>query len=172
MGVPAVSYRATTNDDYDYGFYRLPNMLSHQCFNFEELLLTLKKILCGQLGVGDGEERQALIDHYLAAQKGPLACERIIDVLQKTSAELPNLPRPPLGDRLEGWFKATKRRVRRWSKLRKTDANRSLEHQQNKYPEVPLDEVRARVARFQQVLGNNGRLNVEQICHRLLRISA
>ena len=172
MGVPAVSYRATTNDDYDYGFYRLPNMLSHQCFNFDELRQTLKKILCGQLGVGDGEERQALIDHYLAAQKGPLACERIIDVLEKTSVELPNLPRPPLGDRLQGWFKATKRRVRRWSKLRKKDFNRSLAHQQNKYPEVPLGEVRDRVARFQQVLRDSDRLNVEQFCPRLFRISA
>jgi surface carbohydrate biosynthesis protein len=172
MGVPSVSYRATTNDDYDYGFYRLPNMLSHQCFNFEELVQTLKKILCGHLGVGDGEERQALIDHYLAAQRGPLACERIIDVLEKTSAELPNLPMPPLYDRLNGWRKATKRRVRRWSKLRKTDFNRSLAHQQNKYPEVPLGEVRARVARFQQVLRDNRRLNVEQFHHRLFRISA
>ena len=107
MGVPAVSYRATTNDDYDYGFYRLPNMLSHQCFNFEELQQTLKKILCGELGVGNGDERQTLIDHYLAAQKGPLACERIIDVLEKAAADLPNLPRPPIGDRVQGWFKAT-----------------------------------------------------------------
>jgi len=172
MGVPAVSYRATTNDVYDYGFYRLPNMLSHQCFNFEELVQTLKKILCGQLGVGDGEERRALIDHYLAAQRGPLACERIIDVLEKTSAELPNLPMPPLYDRLKELRKATKRRVRRWSKLRKPDSNRSLAHQQNLYPEVPLGEVRARVARFQKVLGDNGRLNVEQIYNRLFRISA
>jgi hypothetical protein len=172
MGVPAVSYRATTNDDYDYGFYRLPNMLSHQCFNFEELVQTLKKILCDQLGVGDGEERQALIDHYLAAQRGPLACERIIDILGKASTELPNLPMPPLGDRLQGWFKATNRRVRRWSKLRKTDSNRSLAHQQKKFPEIPLGEVRDRVARFQQVLRDNGQLNVEQICNRLFRISA
>jgi hypothetical protein len=172
MGVPAVSYRATTNDDYDYGFYRLPNMLSHQCFNFEELQQTIKKILCGELGVGNGEERQTLIDHYLAAQKGALACERIIDVLEKAAADLPNLPGPPIGDHLQGWFTATTRRVRRWLKLRKTDFTRSLEHQQNKYPEVPLGEMRDRIARFQQVLGDNGRLNVEQICPRLFRISA
>jgi hypothetical protein len=174
MGVPAVSYRATTNDVYDYGFYRLPNMLSHECFNFEELAQTLKKILCGQLGVGNGEERRALIDHYLAAQRGPLACERIIDVLEKTFAELPNLPMPPLYDRLKGWRKATKRSVRQWSKrrkMRKTDFNRSLAHQQNLYPEVPLGEVRARIARFQQVLRDNDQLNVEQFRHRLFRIS-
>jgi hypothetical protein len=32
--------------------------------------------------------------------------------------------------------------------------------------------VRDRVARFQQVLRDNDRLNVEQFCHRLFRISA
>ena len=172
MGVPAVSYRATTNDDYDYGFYRLPNKLSHQCFNFEELQQTIKKILSGELGVGNGEERQTLIDHYLAAQKGALACERIIDVLEKAAADLPNLAGPPIGDHLQGWFTATTRRARRWLKLRKTDSTRSLEHQQNKYPEVTLGEMRDRIARFQQVLGDNGQLNIEQICPRLFRISA
>ncbi len=172
MGVPTVSYRATTNEDYDYGFYRLPNMLSHQCFNFEELRQTLEKILCGELGVGNGGERQALIDHYLAAQKGPLACEKIIDVLKRAAVDLSSLPGPPMGDRLQGWLKATRRRIRRWIKLRKTDPTRSLEHQQNKYPEVSLAEVRNRVARFQQILGDDDRLNVEKISHSLFRISA
>ena len=100
-----------------------------------------------------------------------LACESIIAVLEKTAADLPKLPGPPIGDRLQGWFKATKRRVRRWSKLRRTDPTRSLEHQQNKYPEVSLDGMRVWVARFLKVLGDNGRLNVEQIYHKLFRIS-
>ena len=45
MRVPAVSYRETVNDFYDDGFYRLPNRLSHQCFDFEELRATLSRIL-------------------------------------------------------------------------------------------------------------------------------
>ena len=44
MRVPAISYRATVNDYYDYGFYQLPNRLSHQCFDFEQLQATLVKI--------------------------------------------------------------------------------------------------------------------------------
>lgn len=100
-----------------------------------------------------------------------LACESIIAVLEKTAADLTKLPGPPIGDRLQGWFKATKRSVRRWSKLRRTDPTRSLAQQQNKYPEVSLDRMRVRGARFLQVLGDNGRLNVEQIYHKLFRIS-
>ena len=45
MRVPAVSYRKTVNDFYDDGFYRLPNRLSHQCFDFAELRTTLARIL-------------------------------------------------------------------------------------------------------------------------------
>jgi surface carbohydrate biosynthesis protein len=123
MGVSALSYRATVNDYYDDGFYRLPNRLSHQCFDFEELKQTLKKILAGEIGAGDGDERRALIDHYLTAREGPLACERIIDVLEKSMAGLSKMPLPPLKDRLEGWFKTTKRRVRRRSKQRSEDAD-------------------------------------------------
>ena len=36
MGVLAISYRTTVNDFYDHGFYRLPNLFSHHCFDFEE----------------------------------------------------------------------------------------------------------------------------------------
>ena len=172
MGVAALSYRPTVNEYYDYGFYRLPNMLSHQCFDFEELKQTLKKILAGKLGVGDGDERQALINHHLAAQDGPLACERIIDVLETAAEGLSKLPMPPLKDRLEGWFKVTKRRLRRRSKLRGADADRSLAHHNKKNPEISINEMRARTQRFQQVLGDEEQLNVEQIYDKLFLISA
>jgi surface carbohydrate biosynthesis protein len=172
MGVSALSYRATVNDDYDDGFYRLPNRLSHQCFDFEELRQTLKKILAGELGVGDGDERQALIDDYLTAREGPLACERIIDVLEKSVEGFSKMPMPPLKDRLEGWFKANKRRVRRRSKLRRADANKSLAHHHKKNPEISLDEMRARVARFQEVLDDEGQVKVEQVYNTLFRISS
>jgi len=54
LGVAAISYRPTVNDYYDLGFYRLPNLLSYQCFDFEELRGTLGDILAGRLGPPDG----------------------------------------------------------------------------------------------------------------------
>jgi surface carbohydrate biosynthesis protein len=171
MGVPAVSYRVTTSEVYDKGFYCLPNKLSHPCFNFEQLEQTVRKVLSGQLGVANNDGQQAFIDHYMAAQKGPLACERIVDVLEKAAADLIRQPLPPIRDRLQGWFKTTKRRWKRWSKQHKKDPTRSLEHQQNKYPEVALEKMRARLERFLKVLGDDGRLKVEQVRQKLFRIS-
>src|SRR6185437_3612246 len=84
LGVPAISYLATFNEYYDYEFQGLPTKLSHQCFSFEELERTLTQILAGELDVAEGEERKALIDYYLAAQNGRLACERIVDVLEES----------------------------------------------------------------------------------------
>ena len=171
MGVPAISYRATVNDYYDYGFYQLPNGLSYQCFDFDGLQQTLRKVLSGRLGPADGDDRQALIARHVAAQDGPLACERIVDVLEKVVDRLSQLSKPGLRQRLEGWFKATKRRARKQSKLRDKDSQGLLEFHRHRYPEVSLDELRERVARFQHLLGDDGEIKVESIYEELFRIS-
>jgi surface carbohydrate biosynthesis protein len=172
MRVPAISYRATIDEKYDYGFYALPNKLSHQCFDFDQLQQTLSKILAGELGAADGDKRLTLIDHHLSGLKGPLACERIIDVLEKIVDGLSELPNPLLWGRLEKWFKATKCRVRLRSKLRVARSDKSLEFQRHKYPEIFIEDLRSRITRLQQVLGKDGKLKVDQIYPKLFRIRA
>ncbi len=171
LGVPAISYRATVNDYYDLGFYRLPNSLSYQCFNFEELRVKLGDILAGKLKSPAGDERQALIGRHLAALEGPMACERIVDVFVKMADNLPQSPKPPLRDRLKRFFKSTKRRRRQRSKSRNTGSDESLEFQRHKYPDITLKEMRTRITKFQQLLGDDGEVNVGQIYQKLFRIS-
>ena len=96
MRTPAVSYRKMVNDYYDDGFYKLPNRLSHQCFDFEELRGTLDRILTGELGPAGGTERDALIDYFLAGREGPLACERMVDVLVGFAEEMSQTAPPGL----------------------------------------------------------------------------
>jgi len=172
MRVPAISYRATIDEKYDYGFYALPNQLSHQCFDFDQIQQTLSKIIAGVLGAADGDKRLALIDHHLSGHKGPLACERIIDVLEKNMDVPSELPMPLLWERLEKWIKATKRRV--WQKpiSHAARSNKALEFQRHKYPEISIEEIGSRVIRFQQLLGKGPELKVEQIYPKLFRIRA
>ena len=111
MGVPAITYRKSANEYYDNGFYRLPNSLSHQCFNFEELRLTVEKILAGELSGPVDEKQQVILGRYLTAQDGALACERIVDVLEKMTNGRSEFPKPDLLDRFEGWSVANGRRL-------------------------------------------------------------
>lgn len=171
MGVPAISYRAAVNENYDYGFYRLPNLLSHQCFDFEELSTTLGKILAGKQGAAAGDEREILARQHLAALDGPLACERILDVCDKIIDGPFERSKPALFDRLTGYYMATMRTLKRQIKARLPRARNKPEFHRHRYPEVSLEEMRARISRFQRVLGDSRDLQVEKISEQFYQIS-
>ena len=172
LRIPAISYRATVNEDYDNGFYRLPNMLSHQCFDFEQLRVMLQRILAGELGAADGNQRKALIDHYLMAQNGPLACERIVDVFEDMLKNRSESSAPGLRDRLEGWYRATRRGLKKRRKSNRPGSHLKPEYQRHRYPEISLEEVRRRLSRFEQILGYKEELRVERIFKQSFRINA
>jgi surface carbohydrate biosynthesis protein len=171
MGVPAISYRATVNDFYDRGFYRLPNLLSHQCFDFEELSITLGKILAGEPPAVNGEERKALIDHHLAATEGPLACERIIDVLEKITQRRSKMLKPPLSDRFGGWWVANGRRLIKQAKAYLPGPHNRPEFQRHRYPGIQLEELHDRLRRFQKLLGSEEELRVKQLYTHIFQIT-
>ncbi len=170
MRVPAISYRATVNDEYDNGFYHLPNRLSHQCFDFDELRDTLRSSLSGDLQASNGAERNALLNHHLAAQDGPLACERIVDVLAKIAEHLSQTPKPPIAHRLGGWLKATHRRVRQSYKSQRPGSLKSMAFQRHRYPDITRAEIWKRIARFQSVLGDGRKMQLDQISKTLFKI--
>jgi surface carbohydrate biosynthesis protein len=172
MSVPAISYRAKINEHYDYGFYRLPNLLSHQCFTLEELRETLSKILTGELGAADGDKRKELIDHYLAAQDGQLACKRIINVLEETMEGRSELPKPAFPERFGGWCRATGRLLIKRVKAYIPGSHAPPEFHRHRYPGISLEELDSRIRKFQQLLGDEGDLRVEEVFHHIFRISA
>jgi surface carbohydrate biosynthesis protein len=172
MSVPAISYRAKINEQYDLGFYRLPNLLSHQCFTLEELRATLSKILAGELGAANGDERKELIDRYLTGQDGQLACERIITVLEEIMESRTELPKPGLPDRLSGWCRAKGRRLIKRAKAYIPGSHAPPEFHRHRYPGISLEELRSRIRKFQQLLGDDGDLKVEEVFHHIFRISA
>ena len=172
LGVPALSYRPTINDYYDLGFYRLPNLLSYQCFDFGELRVTVEDILAGKLGPLDGDERDTLIKQYLEALDGPLACERMVDVLEGVIEGGSELPKPSVRNRLEGWSMSTVRTLIKRSKERIPGSHNRPEFQRHRYPKVSLQKIRARLSQFRQLLGENKEIQLEQISDQFFRIGA
>jgi hypothetical protein len=170
LGVPALSYRPTVNDYYDLGFYRLPNLLSYQCFDFGELRAMVEDVLVGKLGPPDDDERDTLIRQYLEALDGPLACERMVDVLEGVIDNGSALPKPSVLDRLEGCSMSTVRTLIKRCKERISGSHNRPEFQRHRYPEVSLAEIRERLSRFQRVLVDSRELKVEQISGQFFRI--
>ena len=171
MGVPAISYRATVNENYDYGFYRLPNLLSHQCFDFEELSITLGKILAGELGAASGDERETLVRRHLAALDGPLACQRIVDVCEKIVERRSEYTKPSLLDLVTGYCMANMRTLKRQVKACLPRAHHKPEFHRHRYPKVSLEEVRYRMSLFQQLLSDTRKPQVQQISNKFFQIS-
>ena len=148
-----------------------PNLLSHQCFDFEEPRTTPGDILAGKLGPPDGDERKALIERYLAAIEGPLACERIVDVCEEIVDGQFEISRPALHRWLKGYCMANMRTLKRKIKARLPSARNKPEFHRHRYPEVSLEEMRARVLSFQQVQGDSKELKVAQVYDKFFRIS-
>lgn len=161
LGVPAISYLATFNEYYDYDFQGLPTRLSHQCFNFEELRDTLSRILGGELGAAAGEEREALIKYYLAAQDGRLACERIVDILEESGYRQSQPPPKPFGTYAQGWALATLKAMATKLNMYWPGPNR-LAYHDHRFPQISVTEIEQKIARFGKLLNRFGTIRVEQ----------
>jgi surface carbohydrate biosynthesis protein len=171
LRVPAVSYRATVNDAYDAGFYRLPNALSHQCFTLDELCGTLHRILEESLGPPEGDGCRELVRHHLAEMNGKrLACERMVDVLERIAADPVNPFARTWIHRADRWMVRRGLNLLRQVKSRLPGSHNRPEFQRHRYPGLPLDEVRSRIARFQRLLGDDIPLAVEPVTATIYRL--
>ncbi len=170
MGIPAVSYRAKIDDEIDMGFYRLPNLISYQVYNFEELLETLNKILAGELVFADGENRRKLINKYLAAQDGPLACERIADVLENVRQAETAMAKPTLNRKMLGRIQANWRRFNRYIRRYLPGSHAPQAFHLHRYPGITLSELNDRIAKLQQAIGDKTIFKTAQLSNQIFVI--
>jgi surface carbohydrate biosynthesis protein len=169
VGTPAISYRASISETYDNGFYRLPHLISHQCFTFEELRNMLQKILTREIGPAEGYGRRGLIDDHLAGKTGPLASERIVDVLEKMNINTPG--ERSISKQARRWLATRGLHLAKRIKSSLPGSHNRPEFQRHRYPGISLDNLRAKLNQFQQLRGNTRELKVEQISNVMFKIS-
>ncbi len=172
MRVPAIAYQAAVNEYYDNGFYRLPNLLSYRCFTFEELSVTINKIISGECGAADGVERQSNIDHYLSAQDGALACERIVEVLETMMDDRSESTKPAWFDRFGGWSIANGRRLVKKGLSYLPNNHARPEFQRHRFPGISLNALNNKIEYIQRILCDITKLKVEKLSDVVFRISA
>ena len=89
LGTQAVAYQPVRMEDFDD---ELPNSLSHRAFSTDDLAQMLRSIVAGKLGSDDYPDRRRRIDRHIAALDGPLAAERMVDVLEQAGYAKPIAP--------------------------------------------------------------------------------
>lgn len=172
LQVPALSYRTVVNDDYDMGFYRLPNLVSHQCFDWDALHTALDQVLQGRLGAADGDERARLVRHYLAGQEGPTACQNIMDVIEDYTAGTTNLPGRGAAAWLKGWSHANGRRLVKRIKAYLPGSHAPPAFHRHRYPGISEAQLNTRIRRFQEVLQDQTPIRASRLHDQIFLIQA
>jgi surface carbohydrate biosynthesis protein len=168
VGTPAISFRPTKAVPYDLD---LPNGLSHEAANVDELCETLGRVLGGELGCASPTGALRPLGEYLTALDGPLASEGILDALEQSEAGSQGLPRPPLGDHLRGWIAASQRSfVKQFIKARIPGHRNNPAFQRHRFQGVSIEELRDRIARLGGVLGRFERVKAEPVAEHIFRV--
>ncbi|MFO7324428.1 MAG: hypothetical protein DIU62_001815 [Pseudomonadota bacterium] len=160
LGVPAVAYLKTFDPRFDVDFQGLPNSLSLEARSLEELTGRLQAILRGEQAAEITPEKDRLIDHYITARQGPLAAERILDVLDAAyrleGGALPAVG--PLQRRTAAGLTRLKAALTKLN-MRRPGPNRGSYHA-HRWPTIGPDHVAGRVQRLGAALGRFGRVRV------------
>ncbi len=91
LGTPSVAFQPVRSQRYDDD---TPNSMSHRAFDFGALEALLRSILKGELGACDSPDLRRWQARHIAALDGPLASERMVDILAELSTSAHGRPCP------------------------------------------------------------------------------
>ena len=114
-------------------------------------------------------DRRALLDRHIAALSGPLACERLMDEIERCC----ETPEPPvgLGRRLVARTRLAARRPYRRMRKRSIKKKGNPVYLRHKFPGISVGEVNQRIGRLGAALGRFDGFAAEEILTDVFRIT-
>jgi hypothetical protein len=164
---PAVTYRPVMDERLET---YLPNALSYPARDDESLCDTVSQILSGELGPCDTPEHWQCVRHHIAALDGPLASERIVDVLEDMEGQPSGVVQPGRLRYARGWMRAHLRARSKRANANKPGHKNNADYERKRFPGITLAEVRDRLNRLGKQLGRFESLQVEEIEDNIFRI--
>src|SRR5690606_31535468 len=161
LGVPSLAYLNTFNRTYDLDFQGLPNRLSRQCRNLQELLAAAHAIIGGEAPSDLTPERDELMNHHVFARTGALASERILDVLDADFRGAPMRDRVPLMRRWRASLLVHLKAAITRLVMHRPGRNRADYHD-HRFPPISAAAVRDRIQRLGGALGRFDRVQVRE----------
>jgi hypothetical protein len=103
---------------------------------------------------------------------GPLACERIVETCEQILNDGAELRQQTLRYRLNRWYMSKGLGFINRFKSYLPGALNKPAFQRHRYPGISIEELNARLSRFQQILGYDEDLKVEEITEQMFQIRA
>lgn len=169
LETPAVAYQPVRLNGFDD---ELPNALSYRAFSIDELELTIRSILAGRIPVSDQDERRRRIERHIAALDGPLAAERMVDVLVQAGYARRRPRRASPHRHLVGWAHTQGRNAVKAINMRRAGHRNSIEYHDHRFPAVSARALQERVDRLGRALGRFRGVRVRDHSRHVFAIDA
>lgn len=160
LGTPAITFQPVLDPEHDI---ELANSLGHRAYDTASLCEMAAAMVRGQLGALPESTRRAILDPHIAALDGPLAVDRIVNVLAEGgySEHRP----PPVGSLryLGTVVRSNLRTAAKKARWYQEGHRNSREFHDHRFPPLSAGDVESRVNRFREVLGRFQGVRVRKV---------
>ena len=118
---------------------------------------------------GGRRARQRIIDEHLAGKTGMMACERMVDILDKISTAA-TAPKRSIAKQIQRRVVTHLLHLAKAIKYHLPGSHNRPEFQKHRFPGIAPDQLARRIQRFQKLLGEKQKLRVDPISDVLVRI--
>ena len=167
MSKPTISYEPLQDETYDN---HLPSDLSVRCRNKEELKRAIDQYLATPFPQPTMDQRKQFI-HFLTAMDGPLACERIVDVIDSLHSGC-HPTHASLSARTKPIAEAVARHLSKQLKRMTGSLRYSKAFQAQRFPDLQMEELDRKSQMFCQLLQFSKPLQLDFLKTNLIRITA
>ena len=164
---PVLVYESQKMENFDD---ELPNALSTRVSSASELISALRSILAGDFETRDMREKKQRLECHIAALDGPLASERMIEVLEQLGYAEQQPRRSSVGSFLIGSAHTKLRTTVKRVNMRRRGHRNSIEYHDHRFPEVTVAELRERITLLGRQLDRFERIRIRRRSDHIFEI--
>lgn len=158
LETPVISYRPARSMEFDV---ELPNSLSYETQNIDELVLSIRKLITGFNDSLFYKKRKAIVNYYIDGNEQDLAAEKIVNLLseQKNESSTDNVKLRTIFIKIRGKYEDLKVLIEK--SIIKNNRDKGYSYQ--KFPGITQEEIKKRITNLKNYTGRFKDIESEKI---------